>query len=82
MKRGQKKALAATMYIDGDRKPIPTEKDAMDIIRDKGLASNEDVYVEKRVGMYRRCVSYCDVCNICKKYNPALWDKNGNPLSI
>jgi hypothetical protein len=73
MKRGQKKAVAATMYIDGDRKPIPTEKDAMNIIREKGLSDNEDIYVEKRVGMYRRCEGYCDCSDLCKKYHPEMW---------
>ncbi len=71
-KKGAKKAVAATIVVEGKRIPIPTEEKAKSIIRMKG--GDRDLYVEHRIGCCRRCESYCDVRSLCRKYNPQLWE--------
>ena len=71
-KKGVKKAVAATMVIDGNRVPIPTEEAAKKIICEKG--NSPQMYVEHRPGEYRRCASFCDCRTLCRKYNPILWE--------
>jgi len=71
-KKGVKKAVAATMVVDGNRVPIPTEEAAKEIIREKG--NDPKMYVEHRLGEYRRCQAYCDCRHICRKYNPQCWE--------
>ena len=70
-KKGAVKAVAATTMIDGERVSIPTEKIALDIIKTKKNSS--ELFVEHRPGGYRRCDSYCDVRDICRKVNKKQW---------
>ncbi len=73
-KEGQAKAVAATMYIDDARVPIPTRELAQSIIDSK--KSSAGLYIEERKGGCRRCSGYCDVSTVCKKVNVDFWKEN------
>ncbi|KKM16850.1 hypothetical protein LCGC14_1681690 [marine sediment metagenome] len=73
-KKGAAKAVAATTLIDGERVPIPTKELATKIMNSKKNA--KELSVEFRPGGCRRCNSYCDVREVCKRVNAAEWAKD------
>jgi hypothetical protein len=72
MRRGVAKAVAATLVVDGERRPIASWEEAEWIIGEKGLKKDHQagkIYVEKRTGEPRRCQYYCDCRSICARVN-------------
>jgi len=76
MRKGYKKALAATMVVDGNRTDILSREAAQSIINQKGLHSDKDVYIEERKGECRRCENYCDMRDVCKITNADKWKED------
>jgi hypothetical protein len=74
-KKGTAKAVAATVYDEATEKriSIPTKAVAQQIINDKGLDKDPKVFIQTRKGGCRKCDSYCDVSEICKRVNAKWW---------
>lgn len=68
MEKGKKKALAATHYVDGVRKPFTSPQEADEVIKERKLTNrkkNGTVWVEKRPGQCVRCENWCYVSQVC-----------------
>jgi hypothetical protein len=74
-KKGSAKAVAATIFDDATQKrvPIPSKALAQQVINDKGLDKDPKVFIQTRKGGCRKCDSYCDVSDICKRVNAKWW---------
>lgn len=69
MERGKTKALAATHYVDGVRKPFTSPQEAEQAVKNLGLERRYKVYktvwIEKRPGRCVRCEDWCSVAQVC-----------------
>jgi hypothetical protein len=73
-KKGGGKAIAATVVNgEGKRVNLTTKAMAQQVINDKGLDTDKNVYIETRKGGCRKCESYCDVSSICRRENAQWW---------
>lgn len=75
-KKGSAKAVAATVFDEALKKrvPIPTKAAAQQIINDKGLDKDNKIFIQTRKGGCRKCMSYCDVSDICHRVNAEWWE--------
>lgn len=67
-KKGNKKAVCASIPNSGGKSPILTKFQAEEIIESKGLTNDYEngiISIEKREGEKIRCEFWCDLKNVC-----------------